>query len=188
MKYEGAVRGVADLILLIPKKGWASLCIEMKTPKGTQSEHQRTWQTEAERYQNKYVICHSLQEFINRSKFLPTMTYIDYVNQFWKTHQSVAFSSNEVYLYFFLLNECNSRGWENPFECPNRRIVLATGISEPTVIEVRNRLQQKGLLQFESGKKNAKSPVYYLNDLSKPLSKLLSNDLSKPLSKRLTLI
>ena len=96
-----------------------------------------------------------------RSKFLPTMTYIDYVNQFWKTHQSVAFSSNEVYLYFFLLNECNSRGWENPFECPNRRIVLATGISEPTVIEVRNRLQQKGLLQFESGKKNAKSPVYY---------------------------
>lgn len=123
-----------------------------------------------------------------RSKFLPTMTYIDYVNQFWKTHQSVAFSSNEVYLYFFLLNECNSRGWENPFECPNRRIVLATGISEPTVIEVRNRLQQKGLLQFESGKKNAKSPVYYLNDLSKPLSKLLSNDLSKPLSKRLTLI
>ena len=94
------------------------------------------------------------------------MTYIDYVNQFWKTHQSVAFSSNEVYLYFFLLNECNSRGWENPFECPNRRIVLATGISEPTVIEVRNRLQQKGLLQFESGKKNAKSPVYYLNDLS----------------------
>ena len=33
------------------------------------------------------------------------MTYIDYVNQFWKTHQSVAFSSNEVYLYFFLLNE-----------------------------------------------------------------------------------
>lgn len=112
------------------------------------------------------------------------MTYIDYVNQFWKTHQSVAFSSNEVYLYFFLLNECNSRGWENPFECPNRRIVLATGISEPTVIEVRNRLQQKGLLQFESGKKNAKSPVYYLNDLSKPLSKLLSNDLSKPLSKK----
>lgn len=33
MKYEGAVRGVADLILLIPKKGWASLCIEMKTPR-----------------------------------------------------------------------------------------------------------------------------------------------------------
>lgn len=65
MRYEGVVRGVADLILLVPKKGFASLCIEMKTPKGTQSEHQRKWQKEAETYRNKYVVCHSLQEFMN---------------------------------------------------------------------------------------------------------------------------
>lgn len=65
MRYEGVVRGVADLILLVPKKGFASLCIEMKTPKGTQSEHQITWQREAETYRNKYVVCHSLQEFMN---------------------------------------------------------------------------------------------------------------------------
>ena len=65
MKYEGVVKGVADLILLVPKKGFASLCIEMKTPKGTQSEHQITWKREAETYRNKYVVCHSLQEFMN---------------------------------------------------------------------------------------------------------------------------
>lgn len=114
------------------------------------------------------------------------MTYIEYINQFWKMNRSVEFSSNEVFLYFYLLNECNIRGWQNPFEHPNKTIVLATGISEPTVIEVRNRLQQKGLISFESGKKNAKSPVYYLNDLSKPLSKVLSKNLSKPLSKSLS--
>ena len=114
------------------------------------------------------------------------MTYIDYINQFWKMNRSVEFSPNEVFLYFYLLNECNIRGWQNPFEHPNKTIVLATGISEPTVIEVRNRLQQKGLISFESGKKNAKSPVYYLNDLSKPLSKVLSKTLSKPLSKSLS--
>ena len=102
-------------------------------------------------------------------------------------NRSVEFSSNEVFLYFYLLNECNIRGWQNPFEHPNKTIVLATGISEPTVIEVRNRLQQKGLISFESGKKNAKSPVYYLNDLSKPLSKVLSKPLSKPLSKKANL-
>ena len=101
-------------------------------------------------------------------------------------NRSVEFSSNEVFLYFYLLNECNIRGWQNPFEHPNKTIVLATGISEKTVIEVRNRLQQKGLITFESGKKNAKSPVYYLNDLSKPLSKVLSKTLSKPLSKSLS--
>ena len=44
MKYEGVVKGVADLILLIPKKGYASLCIEMKTPKGVQGDNQKEWQ------------------------------------------------------------------------------------------------------------------------------------------------
>ena len=65
MKYEGVVKGVADLILLIPKKGYASLCIEMKIPKGVQSDNQKEWQREAEKYRNRYVVCHSLQEFMN---------------------------------------------------------------------------------------------------------------------------
>ena len=111
------------------------------------------------------------------------MTYIDYINQFWKMNRSVEFSPNEVFLYFYLLNECNIRGWQNPFEHPNKTIVLATGISEKTVIEVRNRLQQKGLITFESGKKNAKSPVYYLLDVSKKVSKKVSKEVSKRVSK-----
>lgn len=65
MKYEGVLRGVADLILLVPKKGFASLCIEMKTPMGKQREEQIEWQREAEKYRNKYVICRSLQDFMN---------------------------------------------------------------------------------------------------------------------------
>lgn len=98
-------------------------------------------------------------------------------------NRSVEFSSNEVFLYFYLLNECNIRDWQNPFEHPNKTIVLATGISEKTVIEVRNRLQQKGLITFESGKKNAKSPVYYLLDVSKKVSKKVSKEVSKMVSK-----
>ena len=98
------------------------------------------------------------------------MTYIDYINQFWQTQANVEFSPNEAYLYFFLLKECNSRGWENPFECPNRKIVLSIGVSEPTMIDCRNRLQQKGLI----------------NDLSKPLSKTFSKSLSKTFSKSLS--
>ena len=114
------------------------------------------------------------------------MTYLDYINQFWQTQANVEFSPNEAYLYFFLLHECNIRGWENPFECPNRKIVLSIGVSEPTMIDCRNRLQQKGLITFEAGKRKAKSPVYYLNDLSKTLSKTLSKNLSKTLSKNLS--
>lgn len=111
------------------------------------------------------------------------MTYIDYMNQFWQMNRSVEFSSNEVYLYFYILNECNIRGWQNPFEHPNKTIVLATGMAEKTVIEVRNRLQQKGLINFEAGKRNAKSPVYYLLDVSKTVSKKVSKTVSKEVSK-----
>lgn len=111
------------------------------------------------------------------------MTYIEYINQFWKISQTEQFSSNEAYLYFFLLNEYNLRGWPNRLEYPNRRIVLATGLSEPTVIACRCRLQQKGLIEFEAGKRKAQSPVYYLNDLSKTFSNSFSNSFSKPLSK-----
>lgn len=40
MVYEGQVRGVADLILLFPKGGKSSLCIEMKIPQ-TQGRERR---------------------------------------------------------------------------------------------------------------------------------------------------
>lgn len=114
------------------------------------------------------------------------MTYLDYINQFWQTQANVQFSSNEVYLYFYLLKECNSQGWENPFECPNRRILLSISISEPTLIDCRNRLQQKGLIEFQAGKRREKSPIYYLKDLSKDFSKDLSKSFSKDLSKSLS--
>ena len=63
MKDEGIRSGVADLILLIPCKGYASLCIEMKTPKGKQQETQKSFERLATHYKNKYVVCHSLEEF-----------------------------------------------------------------------------------------------------------------------------
>ncbi len=64
LKREGVVAGVADLILLIPKKGYASLCIEMKYGKNGQSDSQKEWQRLAEAAGNKYVVCRSLEEFM----------------------------------------------------------------------------------------------------------------------------
>lgn len=63
MKSEGVVAGVSDLILFIPSKGYHALCIEMKTPKGKQSDKQKQWQMLVEQYKYKYVICHSVEEF-----------------------------------------------------------------------------------------------------------------------------
>lgn len=70
MVYEGQVKGVADLILLFPKGGKSSLCIEMKVPKrkgsraGHQSEEQIAWQALVESHGSVYVVCHGLVEFV----------------------------------------------------------------------------------------------------------------------------
>ena len=63
MKGEGVVPGVADLILLVANGNHHALCIEMKSPKGRQSENQKIWQQAAERYGNAYVIVRSFEEF-----------------------------------------------------------------------------------------------------------------------------
>lgn len=70
MKYEGAVSGVSDLILLHPHGGKASLCIEMKVPKrkgssaGSQSDNQKAWQKLVEAHGSVYVVCHGIFEFV----------------------------------------------------------------------------------------------------------------------------
>lgn len=110
------------------------------------------------------------------------MNYIELINQFWQTRRRVQFSAVETDLYFFLLQESNIRKWENPFECTNGLICASIGISEKTLIDVRNRLQTKGLISFVGGQKKKKSPVYTLL-YCKNESITVSNEVSKTVSK-----
>lgn len=64
LKAEGALAGVADLILLMPNNQYHALCIEMKTSSGRQADTQRKWQKLIEQDGYKYVICRSIDEFI----------------------------------------------------------------------------------------------------------------------------
>lgn len=63
MHDEGVRAGVADLILLMPSSGYAALAIEMKTPKGRQSEEQKKFQMLCESHKVKYCVCRSFDEF-----------------------------------------------------------------------------------------------------------------------------
>ena len=63
LRDEGALSGVADLILLVPKKGYASLCIEMKKPGGRVSDTQKAFCEAAKAFKNKYVVRYSVDEF-----------------------------------------------------------------------------------------------------------------------------
>ena len=65
LKSEGVVPGVSDLILLVPNSEHNCLCIEMKTVNGRQSELQRLWQNDTERFGNRYVVCRSFEAFVS---------------------------------------------------------------------------------------------------------------------------
>ena len=63
MKDEGVRAGVSDLILLIPRHGFAALLVEMKTPDGKQSDSQKTFEKLATQYRYKYVVVRDLTTF-----------------------------------------------------------------------------------------------------------------------------
>lgn len=80
LKAEGAVAGVADLLLLVPNSYYHGLCIEMKKEtyiyrpsgkpgtkgeirRGYQSPAQMKWQSEVERQGYKYSVIRSFDDF-----------------------------------------------------------------------------------------------------------------------------
>lgn len=64
LKDEGVVAGVADLILLVPCKGFGALLIEMKTAKGRLSDTQKPWRKDlTAKGEYRYVVCRSFDDF-----------------------------------------------------------------------------------------------------------------------------
>ena len=66
LKRQGVKSGVSDVLLLIPKGGFASLCLEFKTKTGKQSDEQKEFQKQAENCGSKYVIVRSVKEAIEK--------------------------------------------------------------------------------------------------------------------------
>jgi DNA-binding MarR family transcriptional regulator len=99
------------------------------------------------------------------------MNYIELINHFWKERRRTRLTSTEADLYYFLMQESNIRGWENPLECSNGLIAATIGVTEKTLIDARSRLQQKGLISFVPGQRKKKSPVYTLLPESKRKAK-----------------
>jgi hypothetical protein len=63
LKDEGVLSGAPDLLLLVPRHGFAGLCIEMKKPGGKLSDSQKAFKKAVERFKYKYVVCYSVDEF-----------------------------------------------------------------------------------------------------------------------------
>lgn len=89
------------------------------------------------------------------------MTYIELLNSFWDSTKLFPFTSNEVAMYIYLLHQCDIRGWMNPFEFSTRDLELTLGITRATISAIRNKLKQRGLIDFGRGVGSGKS-VYLI--------------------------
>ena len=63
-KSEGIVKGVADLILLIPRHGFHGLMIEMKTPDGYWRKDQQEWAALVRAQGYRYEVIRTEEDFI----------------------------------------------------------------------------------------------------------------------------
>ncbi len=84
------------------------------------------------------------------------MNYIELINRFWSCSKERVFNPSDCMLYFYLLDTCNALHWKQPFGQSDRYLSLVLGISVPTIREAKNRLKQRGLIDFKAPEKASK--------------------------------
>ena len=105
------------------------------------------------------------------------MTYIDYMNQFWRLADYESFAASEVALYAFLVNECNKFHWQMPFSCPTFHVCNRLRMSKQTLVTARERLAKRKLISFTNGTTRFQPSKYSLLELTEDLSVHLTEDL-----------
>ena len=78
------------------------------------------------------------------------MNYIFLINEYWRLNTIEPFFSTDTNIYFYLLNQCNLRHWENPFTITSHQIEVALNVARKTVKAAMGRLQKRGLLTVKT--------------------------------------
>jgi hypothetical protein len=80
------------------------------------------------------------------------MTYLDYINLFWRKDREFFFTPEEVAIYFRLLNHANNIGWKEQFNISLDRLMMEVGIKSRRPFDTaRQRLREAALLDFKNG-------------------------------------
>lgn len=110
------------------------------------------------------------------------MTYINYMNQLWRSAMMSPIPASEIALFAYLVNECNKRFWQMPFACSTTRISNDLCVSRQTVITAREHLAKRKLISFTEGKSRHVPSTYMLinwtDDLTVKLTDGLTHDLT----------
>ncbi len=90
------------------------------------------------------------------------MNYIELINSFWQyaRGREPKLTVSAALLYFALLAESNSRGWQNPLFVGSATITAMTGIAGHTLIRARRELAAAGLIQYSAGSGRGNATAY----------------------------
>lgn len=94
------------------------------------------------------------------------MTYIELINAFWMRRMVWPLTSYEADFYFYLLKECNSRNWANPFKLPTQILERELNMNRRTICEVRNKLIQSGYIDVTPSTKRGEVTEYEIVDIT----------------------
>jgi len=89
------------------------------------------------------------------------MTYIDYINYFWRMDEALGFTLAETKLFFKLLDIGNKLNWsQKKLMIPMKRLMLSMNCSKNTVLKARKRLCECGLIAVQPGDRNKQAACY----------------------------
>lgn len=89
-----------------------------------------------------------------------SVNYLELLNRFWELNRVHRFTPSECNFYFYLLNECNRNYWRMPVACPSSIVCAVIGMPKATLMRARKGLQERGLIRYEEGTQNSRSPTY----------------------------
>lgn len=89
------------------------------------------------------------------------MNFLAEWNRMYDFCMSNRLSKSEILLLHALYMVNNKKDWDAWFEADNHQIQRLTGgLSRQSIIEARNKLKQRGRIEFKEGKKNQQAPFY----------------------------
>lgn len=77
--------------------------------------------------------------------------YLLHLNAYRERRKKEPLSSNEIALYFVLMEYCNEIGWVEWFTVANGVIEGLSGLSRSAFQRARNELSRKGYIKYKNG-------------------------------------
>jgi hypothetical protein len=109
------------------------------------------------------------------------------INRYGQENDSEPFSPSEAALYLNLLYKANCRHWQMPIRCPTSKLSIEINVSRQAVIDAREKLKARGLIDYTPGYGKVEAPSYTLIGLTDKLTDDLTGNLTDGFTDSLTI-